>query len=843
MNGRTGGNAKTKSKFITPTDVPVDVSMFLQKNTQENLKNNEEINMGLQNLLQFEPEEINEQSIKEIDSQIHSKFNECIDVFVEISAADRKQENFMKSVEYKMVSRLQQKPLECIFSGESKKHKPEVNEKLAGYSSIITTYQIHACYMIKLFSLPIKEEKKIEYLNLLYSDMEKDPRLILTGIYLARLLLTKILENQNIEFKTFLEHPESEIYRTLVYKIINASQDDSEKLRKLAKTLLTNMEQVVNDDIYGIDPDPMHLVMKQNIVNVSNKITAYQKNRNLIDKRMAKLKSLMISFVKTLREFLRNENFSEIITLIVKDFIDACTNRFKFNLQKYDPQTEVVQDTAHIILEIVFKLLCKALETPSLYYILPENEQGCSAENLKSLSKTVYSFFSGKPVGEKNERWLNEINQFNTEDQENISMKVNILTKILELNPDLEQLYLESLFLQSLEPCDKLITVSGQSLMNLHKLTANNLESLRVNNPSYDPLNLLCKALDPVLPVKTFTKYESINLSLFTRSLRYDQSIVRCPNCMMIVPRDMAPSSFKPVIELFDPVPPNNPSSLLAKILGSGCKKGKRQKFIDYLNQFENIYKNYLKDFTSVEKVTLLKSCVDTLYSANFDESVEPEDEAEKEAYNALIEKNKEKFFKFFEKEGLENYEKKRKHSFLQKKLMKNFKHLLSVLKKHQEKSIMSVEHQKNLIFNIEYGACNRELELFSDSVMFSIYMNKIREYTQKKDMSISLYENLTDQMKESLRGFMKRSMKELLSKKILKEYAIPPYANLKDIILSFENDQNFFLIIVTYAKSKFNFCGRDEFNQEELLLYEKISSEKIMSMREDLKSSSEDLL
>jgi hypothetical protein len=60
---------------------------------------------------------------------------------------------------------------------------------------------------------------------------------------------------------------------------------------------------------------------------------------------------------------------------------------------------------------------------------------------------------------------------------------------------------------------------------------------------------------------------------------------------------------------------------------------------------------------------------VDTLYSANFDESVEPEDEAEKEAYNALIEKNKEKFFKFFEKEGLENYEKKRKHSFLQKNL------------------------------------------------------------------------------------------------------------------------------------------------------------------------------
>ncbi|OMJ75030.1 hypothetical protein SteCoe_25911 [Stentor coeruleus] len=831
--GRTGEPTDSKIRTKAFSGKYVDLSRYLSKGNKAEDSIKEQV-IDIQLLLQNEPDELNELNIREVDKQIAIKFNDCIDKFVELTASDKNQESFFVKVEHKMLSRLQQDPFKCKLVSDGRSNNSDTENRLIFYSSLVTTYQIHVCYMFKLMTLKLDEKKKIEMLNLIYCDMEKDYRLIYTSIYLARMLLNKLLEKKNAKFPDFFEDPDAVIYKELINKIITASEVDMIKIRTFAETVIQSLSNVVHMDENGIDPNPLNCQKNtpNNTVKISNKITAYQISRNIVDRRMSKLRQLMQYFVDCFRKFVREDEFSDIITLIVKDFINKCTTKFDLKLKKFDYQIDVVLMTTHTILSMIFKPLCDAVQNPLDYYVLVENKQASSIENLNSISDSLRSFFSGIKIGASNERWYSDINEFNLINEKNLELKVELLEKIINKKPELEEMFLESMFLNSLSAFDKEITVSGRSLIRMHSITASNLEDLRVNNPSYDPLILLCKALVSVPPMKTYSHTEQLNLSLYTRALRQDQSIVRCPECEMLIPRDMAPNNFKPVIEVYDPMPPNSPVFLYTKILATGCKKIKKGNINDYLNQYKEICEEYLRDYKSVERVNSLIHCVDTIFAAENDMAIDVTDAEQK----AFVEKNREKYFKNIELGCETEFKRRKHHCALQQKLTRIFDHLLDILNEKQKTSSLSLKEKKHLLFNVEYGGSNRDLERFSDSVMFSIFLNKIREYTSKKEMSINLFENLTDEMKESLRGFMKRSLSELNRKGIIKEYFIPENMKPKDIIFSFEVEGEFITMIVTHSKGRLNLCGRDEFRQEELLLYEKIPSEYIAELREEAK-------
>lgn len=809
--------------------IPVDLTRFLKEDKIHESKPEEFIE-DLQKLLQEEPEDYRELNIREVDHQIIMKFKNTIEKFVEIASLDSDQESFFVKVKHKQLSRLQQEPFRCEFKNGDYIN-PEVESRLFGYSSLMTTYQVHSCYMFKLMNLSLDYERKLEMINLIYCDMEKDMRLIYTAIYLCKMLLKKNL-NKEAGFPGFLKTQNMKIWKKIVFKIIIANVDDMDKIRKITESCLHGLSQVVHDDEYGIDPNPLHIPR----VVSNNKITAYQMNRNLIDKRMSKLKQVMGLFTDIMKKFAREDNFSEIIFLLIDDLLIQCSMTFGHNFKDLENISTFTTDVSHLVLSIVFKPLVKAIENPDQYYVLKDASSHSYPNNFNSFSDCVSKFCNGKKLGDTNERWYNDINNF-LNSEECVKVKIEIVKNILSLNSDLEEKYLEALFIHSLEPFDKVVTISGQSLIYLHTLTQDNLHDLRVNNPSYDPLTLILKELNLVPNKRIFTKNEMLNLTLLTRCLRHDQSIVRCPDCEMLVPRDMSPSNFRPVIEIFDPMPPNSSESILTYILATGPKKQKKCKIYDYILNYQANYSNYLKDFDIYEKVATIILNMDTITSASLGIAIEEADEIEQQA----IIKDREKNFKIVEENCEKEYKRRKRHCLTQKKVSIALNNLDIVLSKYMTRSLLDPVAQKNLLFNVEYGVSNLELEKFSDSVMFSIFMNKVREYTAKKEMSINLFENITDEMKESLRGFMKRSLRELIRKKVIKDYSLNPHYKAKNIIFSFEIDQDNLIVMVTNSPSKLNICGRDEFREEELILYEKITSDEIAEMREECKSSPTD--
>lgn len=880
-NGRLGESFKdTSDKVFNGHGLNMTKYFGVVDKDSEEVEEN--IN-DLQLMLQNEPEELTEANIREVDKQIAAKFSECIDEFIKLTEVDEEINNFMDTIQYKMLMRLQQKPLDCLLIENNGVMAQDIQDKLICYGSVITTYQVHPCYTFKLlFRTKLKDEQRMEMMNLIYSDMEDNEKLIYTCMYLSQMILKQALDTDGVTFETIFDSASGQIYKQLIIKMILASSQDMLIMRALATEMLLNLSNQVNQDELGVDIDPVSACKS---TNLTNKMTAYQNNRTIIDRRMVKLKSVLFNFSKSFIKLKPSREtdmkyfkmFSPLIRLVLKDFLNKCSKKFSLKLAKFDYTLEHIKKVTHTVLDMIFAPVCLAIHNPHEFYVVVENKQACSERNLNSLCKAVECFFNGKILEDSSgDRWLNEINHFNCDDQINLQRKVEMLEYLcsekqeikgffLETNfkestveekreferklnqiveslyrerQELEGLYLESMFKDSLSQFDRIVSVNGRNLIKLHSITDKNLDILRVNNPSYDPLIFLCKQLGPAPSFKIFNQNEHVNLTLFTRALRQDQSIVRCPNCQMLIPREMAPSDFKPVIEIYDPMPPNSPQFLFTKILATSCKKLQKGRIDEFLKAFELRCHKYIKDYQAVDSVRYLLNLVDTNIAAENEIPIDTNDEIQIN----FITKEREIVLRKIEEECKIEYLRRRQHRRTQEKLTKIFNRLLDMLTHYKTESFFNETNKKELMFNVEYGGCNRDLEAFSDSVMFGIFLNKIRDYTMKKEMSINLYESLKGEMNNSLRGFMKRTLSELKRKKYFDaDPLIPAGMKDKNIVFSFEIDNGDLIIIVAHSPGKLNICGRDEFRHEELLIYAKIHSADISKLRDEVKKGEED--
>jgi hypothetical protein len=122
------------------------------------------------------------------------------------------------------------------------------------------------------------------------------------------------------------------------------------------------------------------------------------------------------------------------------------------------------------------------------------------------------------------------------------------------------------------------------------------------------------------------------------------------------------------------------------------------------------------------------------------------------------------------------------------------------------------------VLFNVEYGAANRELEAYSDSVMFRIFMNAIKEYTQQKGMSIDLFENLRDDITKNLQPFHRASIQYLKRQKCLTSTEL---GNIKAsrLQVTIETTVEKLSFIVTYNIPSFNICGSAHNSNEIVVL------------------------
>ncbi|CAG9327518.1 unnamed protein product [Blepharisma stoltei] len=833
-NGRLGDPEATLTNKCKPYDgKPLDLSYILTKvDEDQDAMKTEDAKLTLQELLHNEPDELKETSIRECDKENIKKFTDCIDRFLELSQMDKVQESFFSRIKHKLLSRIQQEPFKCVFNDKGVEKNEELEEKNFYYCAMMTTYQMHACYSFKLLNRNIPDDRKLSFMNLIFTDMEEDRRLIYTAIYLCQMLLKKKLEEESINYPDFLNDPNL-LYRKLFVKTICASSQDYDVIRSIAHSCISNMVNVINDDPHGIDPNPMVGLKTQ----AQNLITAYAMNRSNVDKRMSKLKSVIDAIAMNIKKHLQSNPVSSVVILLVKDLLMQCKARFKKPIHKLEPGKELTNRTVHAVLGMVFEPVEFAIKDPTSYLVPLEASMENQQKNLDSLGEAVKGFFAGVQLGEPEERWYREINELNINNELYLVNKREIVREIFTQKAVLEEEAVLALFEHSLNPTDKVITINVQNLVRLHNVTQSNLEALRVNSPSYDPLCILMSALKNVPSLKSFGKNETVNLRLMTRALRQDQSLVRCPNCSMLVPREMAPNNFKPVISLYDPMPPNSGQYMLTKIMGEGYKKNDKVKISEYLNEYRNLCEKYMKDFDTIEKITLLLIDVDTKIASK-DEVAVISDEDERED---LCVKLREENLKGTEAQCKEEFKRRKEHYIQQKKLMSMLDRLENALNQYSATTLIPEGTRRKVLFNVEYGCSNRDLEKFSDSVIYSIYMNKIRDYTVKKTMSIELFENLKEDMKDNLRGFCKRTLAELKRKKIISDFIIPQKFKPKDIYLTFEIEEDIITFIATYSPSKINFLGRNDFGEEQILCNEKLTIHMLEQMREEVKQAKEE--
>ena len=812
------GDPSFNNKNKNFEEIPVDLKHVLVE-PEKDLDLQE--NLTLQELLCSEPEEMQERVLKENDQVIFKDFTECVNKFLDLAELDKAQEDFFARVKHKTLNRVINHPFDCKIVSEKQFINQHLKERVFGYSALLTIFQMHCCYVYNLMELNIQQEKKLEFLELLYCQIEGDKRLICSAVYLSQMLLKKILSRKVSKEGSGLDFLQNSLYKEVVQKVIAASEEDMEIVREFAQQCISNMNNVISDDPNGINQDPKVGLKGE---SAQNEITAYALNRNLVDRRMLKLRQILELISISVKNLFAKQKFSNALSNVVQNLVEECRKNSLWEFKKFEAGRQDSDEVMHAILNLVFEVVEKAIKDPWKYSVYAEINISEHTNNLASLSETVKNFFSGR-VFEK--PWSKELDLLILS-QESIETKVDLLKNFLEEREPLEEEALVELFNHSLLAVDKEVTVNVKSLLRLHSCVKQNVEKLRVNNPSYDPLYLILDSLESVPPIKEFHNSDNVNLTLMTRGLRQEQNLAKCSTCTMLVPREMAPNNFLPVIELFDPIPPGSAMSLLSKVLKDGPFKTSKTKIQDYLKNYQHVNEYYLKEFEKTENVKGL------LYSINTEISAEMSKNIQDDLDTQDIDKIRERKLKTLEEKCFLEYYKRKHHLEKQVKLQETFRKLYETLRLKEANSNLSEELKKRILFDVEYGASNRELEKYSDSVSFSITMNKIREYTAGKPKSVELFENLKKDMKDDLRGYAKKPLKELVKRGVVESFQLPGI-KVSCVHLSLEVEEESALVILVNSPKKFNICGRDEFREEQILVYERLPFEKIAQIREDV--------
>lgn len=817
------------------------LGLFQEDEEGESVEEEEEKDKNLQECLLNQPEELNEAVIKENDRQIIKVFEQCIDIFVKISEAEGGETDFYDLAEHKLLNRILLRPFNCTFMDPASVEESEFEMNREGYEALLTTLQLHPCYVLKLLNLSSIKLDPITLLDNIYIEMENDKRLIFTAIYLAQMILAKELASHpDISFfKT-----KDSIYRHLFTRIMHASQEDMNGMRSIALECINLLVTQVGEDKHGISTNP-------NIPNKGdlNAMTAYSLNRAHVDRRINKLENLMRGIINYFisqteqvnKTFPFRSKFSSVTILLVKDFCKQVRKAKGKNLFNARPDAPNSYEGVHIVLDIFLAVLYQVISEPVVNLVPMDVNIKNQKYNLASLAKELKAFFAGEILEKEDYRWLRKIQMINKESLEGLELKKRILDIILAENAALEEEFVTATFEHSLSSEQVNVSICLYPLVMLHKCIKDNIDAVRVSTRSYDPVCLILENMLKLEPrVRNILKNQYINLSLMTKVLRRDQSLARCPDCNIIIPREMAPTNYKPVYELFEPVPPNSAIAIMTEVLSKGPKISDKLRMEDYILNFKERCHYITHDFVLENRIDSMLSEIKITILSEESNNIAP----------AEFQKKAETYLREIEEKCKEFYFKRKEHFKMQVKISKTFNKLLTFLNntcaKMGEEDINSDEFiisgnipdkiKKQTLFNLEYGASNRELEEYSDTVTFKLFLNEVRKATSGKDISIELFENIKKSMAKDLKAYQIKTFKSLVSSQIIEEYKLE---NVKpsNVSISFEINTDKIILIGSHKKSKFSICGQGENTEEIVLFRETISAAQLKEWRDGIRT------
>mmetsp|Transcript_16958 Transcript_16958/g.30487 ORF Transcript_16958/g.30487 Transcript_16958/m.30487 type:complete len:1881 (+) Transcript_16958:2021-7663(+) len=825
------GNA-SGGRLGVSEDILENPTLVLELDTREDKK--EEVLVeeeDMQEQLVNEPEEQKERYLLESDQLLMKDFADSIDNFLNIIQHEREEEMFFEEAGRKMLARIAQAP----FKAEVQMLRQEDNYKeiIRHASMLISTFQLHPCYVFNLLKVAKNSQTM---LNLIYVDMEGDDRLIYAALLLSKKLLEKALATANIDdFKIAVMDSD---YKYLIKLIMKASTVDMRNIRELARNCLAYMTSKISDDKLGIVTNPVRAAKRESM----NAVNAYATNKKTVDRRVESLKGVLEEcikgFVNTIANVKRDGlnapagglkteflEFSSVATFIVKDLFNEM--RKKQPLLRLDDRTRVyVKNYIVISVMLLFGELFDAIKDPINYGISIELNFEEHQENLENLSNCL-KYLMQKDPSNLTEAWMKPIKNL-VENEVNYNACYDIIKAIYDKEVNLDRELLIKLFEHSLVHYDIQVNINYNDIFTLANLCKIHVDKIRINTGKYDPIVLINKATNGIPKERPENVPLSLNLILQTRCLRHEQSLVRCPICKGIIVREMAPSTYEQVFKLFEPMAPTSPVAMLSEIFVKGPKKSDSITLENYLTNYRESCIKGGMDLKTADIIEQIKGAINIQVTTESSRAISEGIQAK--LSEEVIAQIRGKLFERLEKDCLTSFLSRKTH-FADAELMRqNLIAVNDVLVKYQLEQSARTDLKLKLMFNLEYGASNRELQVFSDAVMFRIFMLKVREYTEQRPMSIQLFENLKKEMTKSLKGFSKLTLKSLRSNRTILSID-PPEFDISNLEVSIEQVEDGYMFVFFMPATKGVFFGESKVREDKVYGYHTLKKRKIIEL------------
>jgi len=740
--------AQTQGDTTTQPNLPVTLAVVKRKPLS--MKTKCELSF-LQSKLKSEKETSKPYTLAAMDVQLRSQMIAVYESFSKMSDVSQ-DKSFVETLVSKTLVRIQNAPFKMKLESQPV-IKAHIRNVKFTYKALISTLQLHPCYLFNI----IKAKYEDFYMNqrvlkLVFQGIDGDDRLMHSALRCARLILDYELDRAATAVE-FINN-ENTLYLVLMQILVGCTITDIQAVKDITKQVHSTMVAVVGDDVNGLQmPKDMQSMAK-------DKRRADGRKNNLIEI-MSKITRQLEVWVVTEKGDGKVFRFSEEVRWMFNEL------RTKFSLKVGHSNLLVNEEInpdyfalIKFVLTQTFSHICSAVEKPTKYFITFESDQTLHQENLTTLSRALSCYFQSKKFDEM--PYLETINTIMTKPMTDNDPRFIIFNQLTTASPGFSPAakMTETIFEHSYRNFDVTVTASVEVLAHIHKVIHTKIDQIALSRNTYDAIRSIDKFSHPPIDPSEDDKLTNLNLRLRTRTVRFQQSLVICNECEMAVAKELASPRFESIMAAYEPLPDDSLVKLIGEILVAGPTAQVKKSLAEFLVFYETSTAA-TRSKAETERLMQARDLVSQAADIHFaSEELRPTPE--------VVDDYKAKFLANIQDEVTDEFFKRKTHS----KLIKLYGEMLDKLSKlavnslDEEKQL--VAKKQEVLYNVEYGASNREVEQYSDSYVYKIFLNEITKYTTSQPMSQDLFETLREDDIKHIKAYGRATYTRLRKQKML---------------------------------------------------------------------------
>ena len=717
----------------------------------------------LQASLKGEKEESMPPTLVAMDMQLRTQLIQVYESFSNMSDTSQ-DKSFVEMLVSKTLVRIQNPPFRQKLESQPLL-KAQIRNVKFTYKALISTLQLHPCYLFNIIKVNYADfYMNQRILRIVFQGIDGDERLMHSALRCSRLILDYEL-GISATAVDFINN-ENSLYLALVQILVGCKIRDIEAVTVITKQIHSTMVAVVGDDVNGLQlPRDMQNMArdkrradgrKNNMIEIMSKITKQIQAWVIPKEGICFSDEIRWMFFELRSKFTEKVGHGNVL-------INSELNPDYFPLVKF-------------VLTQTFSHVCTAVQRPTKYFISFESDQSLHRDNLDNLSKAVSCYFQSKKYDEM--PYLEAINNIMTKGMTEDDPRFVIFEELTR-DPKFPAgaIMTETIFEHSYRNFDVTVTANLEVLGYIHHTIHTHLDQVALSRNTYDVMRSIDKFAHAPITLSDEDKLININLRLRTRTVRFQQSLVICKECDMAVAKELASPRFDSLLAVYEPLPEDSLVKLIGEILVAGPTVPIKKSLADYLIYYETSTETTRSKAETERLIAardILNSAAEIYFASEVDKPI-PEE----------VDKYKAKFLAGIQDEVTDEYFKRKTHKKLIKLYVLMLEKLSLLANQSLEEERLLVAKKRDVLYNVEYGASNRELEQYSDSYVYKIFLNEITKYTTSQPMSQDLFETLREDDIKHIKAYGRATYSRLRKQKTLLEFE--PKDDLDTDSLNFE--------------------------------------------------------